>query len=1189
MPTTTSRTVTPFPIVMLAAAAFIVASAAGAQTTVDDFSVAQAALAFSAEDDDPGDTTSSTVAAGLGGERGMLLLFLGADEEEGGVSTEVSGGLLRFLADAGVRGQVLLSWDGTDGDPSDLDVAVGLGGIDLTAGGHNGFKLMLDSVPTAGVELVIEVHSSNTQSSRVAFVLPVVTEPTALLMSFNNDFAATGSGGGADFAAVTAITLEVRAGGASVDIASFETTGPALEATNVTKADTLAVDNDGDGLVDPGDTLRYTITIQNTGAEATEVNLNDVFDANTSLVAGSVSTTPVAQRDSYQAIGNVQLVIAAPGVLANDSDADGGEVAIDPSSLSVTSAQGSTVTMTADGAFTYTPPAGFQGVDSFEYLINDGDTPARTATGTVAVVVEGAAWFVENSHAGPSLGTQTEPFATLIEAQAVAAAGDVIRIRYGDGTTTGLDTGFIMLPGQQIAGGGVDLVIGGSVVEAADGPPALTAGGGVLTLADDTRVAGVLLAPTIGAGLVASNVGGTVVVDTVAIQPSSAAHGIDLANHGGTFTFSNSTISTPGMTTTTGTAVRIAGGDAALDFSQGSSLELAGGRMLDVSGFSGSLDLTDTSPTLTAGNGTAVSLAGNPGASLTFDSIGNISVDSGSGVVISNSGTVNLEAIGAVTVTGGPALSITATTVATSGGPVEIDGLASTTSSGYGVLLDGVAPGVNVTGTTTVTNSGGEAVKLQNTTAGTFTFADLQVANTTSNQPGLVATNNTGATLNVTAGAVNAGTATAVDIDNTALGVSLQRVDSNGGTAVGIDLFATTGTFSVLGDGSLTQNGSGGTITNKSGFGIRINRAENVALASMNITNTGDDGIYGGGTTSGDSVNGFALRGGFLSSNGNTVNEHGLEFRDLHGTVVIDNTQVTGSAEDALRIFNDEGELSDLDIANSVFTLNSPGFGNNGLNIEARGPARMPDIDIAGCTFSQLQATGVQVSTTDTALANVEIATSTFTNNNIAVNLAAVASSTLVIDVHDNPVITGHNSHAVNVFSSNPSTATVSGSIRNNTIGTAGVPSSGSAFGNGIRLSINGNSNADLVVDSNTIQEIEFSRGIEAVARLGAGTARFTITNNTVRVNPTWGLAGIYLESDDGNTVCSRIAGNDAVGGPYFFGYGGAYLLHQYGGTFNLEGTAGDAVTEISNTNTGIPVNTSGIVAIVPPGTCTQP
>ena len=1185
----TPRTARPFRTVMLAAAAFLTAAAAGAQTTIDDFSVAQAQLAFAAESDDPGDTASSTVAAGLGGERGMLLEFLEAEGEEGGVSSEVSGGLLSFASDAGVRGRLLLSWDGADGDPETLDVTAGLGGVDLTTGGHNGFRLLLNAVPTTGVELVIEVHSSDTESSRAAFVLPVLAEPTALLMSFNNDFAVTGGGGGADFTAVTAITLGVRAGGASVEISSFETTGPALEAANVTKTDTLVVDNDGDGLVDPGDTLRYTITIRNTGAEATDVNLNDVFDANTTLVPASISTTPVAQRDSYQTIGNVQLVVAAPGVLANDSDADGGEVAIDPSSFSVTSAQGSTVAMTADGGFTYTPPAGFQGVDSFEYILNDGDTPARTATGTVALVVEGAAWFVDNSHGGPSLGTQSEPFATLVEAQAAAGAGDLIRIRYGDGTTTGLDTGFILLPGQQLVGGGVDLVIGGSVVEAADGAPSLTAGGGVVTLAADTRVAGVLLLPTIGAGLVAINAGGTVVVDSVVINPSSTAHGIDLTDHSGTFTFSNSMVSTPVATTTTGTAVRISGGNATLDFSRSSSLQLTGGRLLDVSGFDGTLDLTGTGPTLLAGNGTAVSLTNNPGGSFTFDDIGSIVVASGNGIVIANSGTVDLDRIGTVSTTGGAALSIIGTTIATSGGPVQVSGLDSENSSGYGILLDGVAPGITVTGNTMVTDSGGEAVKLQNTTAGTFTFADLLVVNMTSNQPGLVATNNTGATLNVTTGAINTGSATAVDIDNTALGVSLQRVDSNGGTAVGIDLFATTGSFSVVGDGSLARNGSGGTITNKSGRGIRINRAENVSLASMNITNTGDDGIYGGGTNPGDSVNGFALRGGFLSNNGDAVNEHGLEFRDLHGTVVIDNTQVTGSAEDALRIFNDAGELSDLDIANSTFTLNSPALGNNGLNIEARGAARMSDIDIAGCTFSQLRATGVRVSTTDAALVDVDIATSTFANNNIAVDLAAVANSTLIVDVHNNPSITGHSSHAVNVFSGDPSAATISGSIRSNTIGTAGVPSSGSAFGNGLRLAINGASNATLTVDSNTIQEIEFGRGIETIARLGTGTASVAITNNTVRVNTTWGLAGIYLESEDTNTLCARITDNDVVGGPYFFGFGGAYLLNQYGGTFNLEGMAGDAATEISNTNTGTPVNTSGVVTIVPPGTCPQP
>src|SRR5262245_27229163 len=75
---------------------------------------------------------------------------------------------------------------------------------------------------------------------------------------------------------------------------------PALEslenrlapATFVAKVDALANDLDGDGGADPGDTLQYTISISNAAqGDFVNANFTDTPDANTALVAGSVTTT----------------------------------------------------------------------------------------------------------------------------------------------------------------------------------------------------------------------------------------------------------------------------------------------------------------------------------------------------------------------------------------------------------------------------------------------------------------------------------------------------------------------------------------------------------------------------------------------------------------------------------------------------------------------------------------------------------------------------------------------------------------------------------------------------------------------------------------------------------------------------------------------------------------------------------
>jgi len=58
------------------------------------------------------------------------------------------------------------------------------------------------------------------------------------------------------------------------------------------KSVAIAVDNGTPGIVDPGDVLRYTITVSNSGATpATNAVLTDLVPSNTTYVAGSVTST----------------------------------------------------------------------------------------------------------------------------------------------------------------------------------------------------------------------------------------------------------------------------------------------------------------------------------------------------------------------------------------------------------------------------------------------------------------------------------------------------------------------------------------------------------------------------------------------------------------------------------------------------------------------------------------------------------------------------------------------------------------------------------------------------------------------------------------------------------------------------------------------------------------------------------
>ncbi|MCB8927645.1 MAG: tandem-95 repeat protein [Ardenticatenaceae bacterium] len=78
---------------------------------------------------------------------------------------------------------------------------------------------------------------------------------------------------------------------------------------------------------------------------------------------------PIANDDSYTTTEDISLTVAAPGVLANDSDLDNDTLT---PTLQTQPGNGSVV-LNTDGSFVYTPTANFNGSDSFVYAIVDGD------------------------------------------------------------------------------------------------------------------------------------------------------------------------------------------------------------------------------------------------------------------------------------------------------------------------------------------------------------------------------------------------------------------------------------------------------------------------------------------------------------------------------------------------------------------------------------------------------------------------------------------------------------------------------------------------------------------------------------------------------------------------------------------------------------------------------------------------
>jgi len=172
-----------------------------------------------------------------------------------------------------------------------------------------------------------------------------------------------------------------------------------IEETPVT-IDVLANDSDVDG-----DTLTVASVIQpangvvtnngtdvtytpNSGFTGTDVFTYTVSDGNGGADTATVTVTvseinhpPVAADDTYSVDEDVTLTVDAPSVLTNDDDPED-----DPlTALLVSTTSNGTLTLNANGSFTYVPNADFNGPDSFTYRANDGQQDSNVATVSITV------------------------------------------------------------------------------------------------------------------------------------------------------------------------------------------------------------------------------------------------------------------------------------------------------------------------------------------------------------------------------------------------------------------------------------------------------------------------------------------------------------------------------------------------------------------------------------------------------------------------------------------------------------------------------------------------------------------------------------------------------------------------------------------------------------------------------------
>lgn len=765
------------------------------------------------------------------------------------------------------------------------------------------------------------------------------------------------------------------------------------------------VDDSAIDFLDEGETLTQTYTVSiddGNGGTTTQ-------DVTVTITGEADNLPPDAVDDAYAVVGNVTLTVdASGGVLANDSD-DGG-VGSDPGEASVTafdatSANGGSVTVNPDGSFSYEPPVGFSGADSFTYTLTDADGETDTATVTINVAAT-QVWFIDNSAAGSAnLGTQADPFTSLAAFNAAQGTangpgpGDTIYLGEGTGTYAEAD-GINLLNGQTLVGGGQDLVIGADVIEQGTGRPTIVTTGGTnngIDLAQNNNVSGLDIGDTTGAGI--ADGGGSVGSLTISDVGKSGSGQIVDIDQGGTL---DVTLNSAASTGSSGGAIDLAG--------VGGSFTVSGATAITGTHSGGGIDITGSSlsasfaggGTVSTADATAVNFTGNSGA-LAIGGGLDIVTTSGAGLNASGGGTVSATGTGnSVTSTTGIAVSVSGTAIGAADLTFES---VSADGGAYAIRLNGTgsAGGLHITGTGvdgsggTIQNIGVRGIELINT-------AEVSIANVAL----------------INANTIH-GTSTDLDVSNSNGAIYLSGVNGASFDNVDIDGAADSGVVGinvadfVMNNSTITQAGNA---AHESGMEFS-NLSGDSSVSNTDISFSETNGIDIVNTDVGLNLvlDNVTIRDSQSASSGGPVNTNGdggLQFRSFSSApgAPVTNIDIVDSdfvrlRTQAIQVIGDDDSVVSVDIVNNL--IDSEAAIGTGIDLNASDGAQLA-FNVIGNTIQSRGGNAVNV--TASTGADIE---GRINDNDITANasgsgvriLPQDTGTTAIVEVRDNSITMG--------------------------------------------------------------------------------------------------------------------------------------------------------------------------------------